>query len=436
MPTPGSRSRRGIEERKSEHRHPPGVPPAERAARFFGAPTGTRRTGARRVTRPGIRRVFGGGTRLRSTNRSKPDSGVRPPGTQPPGIGVGPVFGARRSRSRTGKRIEEPGSPPVPGGPSRPDRRAAGRRFTIPETGDGRSNSMRGTSYLSTRAFAGLGAGRPGDAGGAGRSRRDAPSSSAAEPGATGVVGTPASSPKRRAFPEPGACGPGSGSRCAGRESKKESEGPVFPGVSPAARAARALPRPDRRATGRRPGIRRVFGGGTNWIRRTARIPIPASACGAGYPAGRIWGRPRLRCPPEPEPPGKENREPGPRRERSGPSRSRPARDGPPPHDSGSLRQSKELDSRNLISLGPGVRRLRRRSAGRRRPRPGGLLRRRLAAEPGGTTGAFGTPASPPRRRALPGPTGRCPAVGAPPGGVRSRRRRCFRPRCTRGGNG
>ena len=126
MPTPGSRSRRGIEERKSEHRHPPGVPPAERAARFFGAPTGTRRTGARRVTRPGIRRVFGGGTRLRSTNRSKPDSGVPPPGTQPPGIGVGPVFGARRSRSRTGKRIEEPGAPPVPGGPS-PSRPACGR---------------------------------------------------------------------------------------------------------------------------------------------------------------------------------------------------------------------------------------------------------------------------------------------------------------------
>ena len=50
-------------------------------------------------------------------------------------------------------------------------------------------------------------------------------------------------------------------------------------------------------------------------------------------------------------------------------------RDGPPPDDSGFLRRSKGLDSRNLISLEPGVRRPRRRSAGRRRrlgPKPGG----------------------------------------------------------------
>ena len=166
-------------------------------------------------------------------------------------------------------------------------------------------------------------------------------------------------------------------------------------------------------------------------------IPIPASACGAGYPTGRIWGRPRLRRPPEPEPPGKriESRVPaGSGAALPGPDRRAADRRltirGAGDSRRDSIRETSYLSARAFAGFGVG--------------RPGGAGRGRGDAPSSPRSGTRGgRERSRLRRRPRddgrsrrPGPTGRCPAVGAPPGAARSRRRRCFRPRCTRGGNG
>lgn len=168
-----------------------------------------------------------------------------------------------------GKENRRTGLPARAGGLSRPrpaGGATAGRR--IRGFCDGRRDSTRGISYRSNRAFAGLGVARPGGAGGSDRSLGDAPSSSAAEPGATGVVGTPASSPKRRAFPEPAGRRPAVGAPEGNR--RTNAEGPASPGVSPATRTARALPCPDQCTTGRRLTIR-----GAGDDRRDSRCEEP-----------------------------------------------------------------------------------------------------------------------------------------------------------------
>ena len=192
-------------------------------------------------------------------------------GTQPPGIGVGPVFDVRRSRSRPGKRIEEPGSPPERAAFPGPDRQAARR----PAGGFGVSATVEGTrleeSHISrtgrSPASASLG--------------RETP---AARTEAWGTLRLHRQrNPERREWSglrrRPRNDGRSRNSEPAGRRPavgapegnrRTNAEGPASPGVSPATRTARALPCPDQCTTGRRLTIR-----GAGDDRRDSRCEEP-----------------------------------------------------------------------------------------------------------------------------------------------------------------